>query len=332
MTTEDPWKDIALPEQVAQINARRVSPSIPWNLYWAIDSNHNLLLILQHGGKIRKSGLPKLHGLRVEVQPSDAGSGERIVLRLTDQEQRALFLRFCQDIVEATALANTEEQAVERFLARTWRWHRLLRSAREDRLGDEEQKGLVGELMVLEKHLFPILGVLNAVKCWVGPLNAPQDFEISRVRIEAKARSVSRPRVTVSSEHQLESGANDTLFLHVTEVSSAPEGTPDALTLTEMASGIRSAMAVKSMSAVDIFEERLGKAGFEWTDDYSDKLWLIGTESLYEVSSGFPRITSAMFLGGVGDVHYTISLLECEEYRVDLSILKTAITGSTNDA
>jgi len=122
MTTEDPWKDIALPEQVAQINARRVSPSIPWNLYWAIDSNHNLLLILQHGGKIRKSGLPKLHGLRVEVQPSDAGSGERIVLRLTDQEQRALFLRFCQDIVEATALANTEEQAVERFLARTWRW------------------------------------------------------------------------------------------------------------------------------------------------------------------------------------------------------------------
>ena len=110
MASDDPWRDIVVPH-ASQINARRVAQATPWGLYWAVDAERNLLLILQHGGASRRSRrLPRLRGLRVEAQPADGGSGQRIVIRLTDPEQRDIFLRFCRDIVDATALAQTEEQ------------------------------------------------------------------------------------------------------------------------------------------------------------------------------------------------------------------------------
>ena len=233
--------------------------------------------------------------------------------------------------MEATALAKTEEQAVERFLARTWRWHRLLQGSRDGRLGDEEQKGLIGEFVVLERHLLPVLGALDAVRCWTGPTGTPQDFEISRVHVEAKARGASAPRVTISSEHQLESASADTLYLHVTEVTIAAEDAAGAVTVTGMASRIRALMAGRDMAAVELFEARLEAAGFDWTDDYSDKLWLVGGEFLYEVREGFPRITSATVPRGTGDVRYTISLPDCEAFRVVPAALVTAVSGATDD-
>ena len=332
MTSDDPWRDISAP-QASQINARRVPQETPWGLYWAVDAERNVLLILQHSGTSRRPRrLPKLRGLRVEAQPADSRSDERIVIRLTDPEQRDIFLRFCRDIIDATVLAQTEEQAVERFLARTWRWHRLLKGGRDERLGDDEQRGLIGELIVLERHLLPVLGALDAVRCWTGPLDAPHDFEISRIHVEAKARGSATPRVVISSEHQLQSGNAEKLFLHVTEVTTAAEDGSDALTVTDIAARIRVVLAERDMAAVDIFEERLNMVGFDWTDDYSDKSWVVGQEALYDVREGFPRITSAMVPGGVGNVRYMISLPECEEYRVVPVALPVTISGAPDDA
>ena len=331
MTTDDPWSSISPPLKNSLISARRVTQTTPWGLYWAVDADRNLLLILQYRKGVRRaSRLPKFRGLRVEALPAELGPDERILIRLTDREQRDIFLRFCRDIVDSTILAVTEEQAVERFLARTWRWHRLLQGGRESRLGDEEQKGLIGELLVLERHLFPVLGATDAVRCWTGPLDTPQDFEVSRVHIEAKARSSSVPRVTISSEFQLESGVADTLYLHVTEVAIATEGTANACTLPDFARRTRSVLAESDLVAVDLFEERLSAVGFDWTDDYSDKLWLVAGESLYEVGEGFPRITSAMFSAGVGNVRYALSLPDCEAFRVDPAVLGKTVAEAAN--
>lgn len=331
MTTDDPWGSISPPIRSDLISARRVSEKTPWGLYWAVDADRNLLLILQHREGVRRAArLPKLRGLRVEVLPADLGSDERILIRLTDGEQKDIFLRFCRDIVDSTILATTEEQAVERFLARTWRWHRLLQGDRDSRLGDEEQKGLIGELLVLQRHLLPVLGATDSVRCWTGPLGTPQDFEVSRVHIEAKTRGSSVPRVAISSEFQLESNNADALFLHVTEVAVAAEGTADAGTLTDIAKKTRSAIAEHNMMAVELFEERLAAVGFDWTDDYADRLWLVAGESLYEVREGFPRITSAMFPGGIGNVRYAILLPDCEEFRVDPDVLGKAVLETAN--
>ena len=331
MTTDDPWSSISPPARNSLLSARRVTQTTPWGLYWAVDADNNLLLILQHRKGVRRtSRLPRFRGLRVEASSAELHSDERILIRLTDREQRDIFLRFCRDIVDATILASTEEQAIERFLARTWRWHRLLQGDRDKRLSDEEQKGLIGELFVLERHLLPVLRAAEAVRCWTGPLDAPHDFEISKVHVEAKARGSSVPHVNISSEFQLESNNADILFLHVTEVLAATEGTANACTVTDIANRIRSVMAQHDMVAVELFEERLDLVGFNWTDDYSDKLWLFEGSPSTKCAKVSPGSRKTMYPAGVDNVRYAISLSDCEAFRVDPAALGNAVAEVAN--
>lgn len=276
--------------------------------------------------------LPILQGLQVESRSPDTDSRDLLVIRLMDGEQRELFHRLCLDIVAATGIAQSEEEAVGRFLTRTWRWHRLLKGGRDGRLNDEEQKGLLGELRVLQEHLFPAVGVSRSVRCWTGPLGAPKDFEIGRVCVEAKTRrGAAVPYVAISSEHQLDCTGIDTLFLHVLEVAAAAGETKNALTVTEAVEAIRNAIAKQDLAIADLFEERLAAVGFDRFDDYGDKHWIMGPEHLFEVREDFPCITPSMFPSGVSYVRYSIALAECEPFRTDPKMLAKLISESSGD-
>ena len=323
----DPWKCLTPPSRAANVSAQRVDPELPWDVFWAVDADRNCLLILQHGKELQHRKLPRPRGLRVEAFTPSGEPYARIIIRLIDKEQREIFYRFCLDIIAATRHTKAQEEAVEQFLVRIWRWHRLLRSGRDGKLSDEEQKGLIGELGVLDRHLIPVLGAINAVKCWTGPLGSPKDFEIGKVCIEAKTRRIAAvPHVIISSEHQLDSSGINILFLHVTEVTPTVKDSSDAATVTQIAGEIRSKLERHDLAAVEIFEERLASTGFSWVDDYSDKLWLQGQEYLFEVRDRFPRVTPMMFPAGVGNLRYSISLSECAPFRVKLENLQKEIS------
>ena len=326
----DPWKPIKRPDKMSTVTARRVDSSSPWGVFWAVDVDGNCLLMLQHRrDAMAPRRLPKLRGLQVETRLPEVGSHGLLVIRLLEREQREIFHRLCLDIVAATVAAKSEEEAIERFLGRTWRWHRLLRSGRDGRLTEEEQRGLAGELRFLGRHLFPTVGIAVAVRCWTGPLDAPKDFEIGRTSVEVKARrGTATPHVPIASEHQLDSSGVGALFLYVVEVTAATEDTM-ALTITEMAEEVRAVIAAQEPAAIELFEERLLSMGFDWEDDYSDKRWFTGREHLFEVREGFPRITASMVPGGVQNVHYSISLPECESFRVDVSDLTNLLSGGS---
>ena len=331
--TEDPWKAIRPPTEDNQISARRIprAGSHAWGLYWAIDGKRHCLLILEHRSNLRSSHrLPRLRGLQVEIQPTDDGLGKRLVVRLTDGELREIFHRFCVDIVDATRKSQSEDEAVERFLVRTWRWHRLLKGGGDGRLSEEEQKGLIGELNLLETVLLPAAGAADAVRAWMGPLGAPKDFQLGWVSVETKTRTPQTSTVRVSSANQLDSNGVARLFLHVTQVSQAVGDPVSGVTISEIAARTRDSIASIDISAMALFEERLSATGFDWNDDYSDRLWLIGTDTLYEVRNGFPRITPTMIPSGVESVRYVIELPSCESFRVAKTTLVEALAGESD--
>lgn len=323
----DPWKPISPPDQTSNVSGRRVDQDLPWGMFWAVDADRNCLLILQHDVASKPEGkLPRLRGLEVEMRIPETGAVSLLVIRLIDDEQREIFHRLCLDIISATRQANTEKEAVERFLARTWRWHRLLRGGQDGRLSSEEQKGLIGELGVLQKILMPKIGARTSVKGWTGPFGAPKDFEIGRVCIEAKARrGAATPFVTISNEHQLDTNGVDALILHVSEITAAGEDDKDAVTVTDVARMVLQEIEKLDASICELFEELLAAIGFDWIDDYSDRKWLRGPDHTFEVRGDFPRVTRDMYPSGVGSLRYAIFLPDCEPHRIDTDYVNKLI-------
>ena len=331
---DDPWKGLSPPDQMTRVSGRRVDPRLKWEMYWAVDTDGSCLLILRHARENRPgSRLPKLRGLEIETRiPSDENQSI-LVIRLKDTEQRDIFHRLCLDIISATRLAESEEEAIERFLARTWRWHRLLRGGRIDKLTDEEQKGLIGELRLMQQHLFRMIGVAASIRSWTGPLDSPKDFEIGRVCVEVKARrGAARPFVTISTEHQLDTMGLDALFLFVLEVTGTSSDDHRGVTVSDAARGVLAELQNLDVSVVELFEERLLATGFDWQDDYTGSRWLVGSEHIFEVVDGFPRITPGMYSTGVTNVRYAIALQDCEAFRSDQANLASVLLEGRAEA
>ena len=327
MMNEDPWSDIPLPNTVAALSARRVDADLRWDFFWARDVDRRCLLILNHErDSSPRLRLPKIKEIDVLMVHDEDSQQQTLSLKLMDSGHRDLFYRLCMDIIEATANANSEEEAVQLALSRTWRWHHLLRGGGEGHLSPEEQKGLIGELFVLEQFLLPQLPPADSLSAWGGPHGNPKDFEIGRTAIEAKARrGAARPSITISSEYQLDDNGVDTLFLHVAELDRVPVDADTGFTLTDVADRVGQTMRIIDEGAMELFDSLLISAGFDWSDDYSSWRWIEGPSRIYCVISEFPRITLQNVKAGVVDVRYSISLVECEPFLVDSSALVDAI-------
>jgi len=260
-----------------------------------------------------------------------------LVLRLVDSAHRDVFHRLCLDIVASAGKAPTEPQAVSAMLNRTWRWHHLLRGGTDSRLTPEEQKGLIGELIVLQRLVLPHLAALDAVSTWHGPLGSPKDFEIGSVCVEAKARrGAATPYIAISSEHQLDVSGIDALFLHVAELHQeqavANYKGDESFTLTDIAFRCRAQVSSSDLGAVEPFEELLTAAGFRWEDDYTDARWTQGRHHLFRVRETFPAIRASSCPPGVSNVRYSVGLIDCEPYRVKEDALVMAISGHSDAA
>ena len=325
----NPWKDIDTPTMADSVAARRVDANLPWNFFWARGVDGNVLLTLSHATKSAPSAqLPRLRDIEVTHSPPNKSGSRILALKLLDSNQQDIFHTLCQDIVSAAAQANSEPAAVSVALTRTWRWHHLLRGGRSSLLSSEEQKGLIGELLVLERVLLPRVDASSAVQAWRGPLGAPKDFEIARVAIEAKTRrGGATPFLSITSENQLDERGVDSLFLHVVELDRAPLDDNQGITVNDVVERILDRLLALDPGSSKLFETRLAAAGYRMEDDYSDHLWLEGATRLYQVYGSFPRITSSEIRSGVTNVRYSVSLGNCEPFAITIDALDKTLTG-----
>ena len=329
----DPWEDLKPPSAVNAINAKRVDAECPWGFFWARSIDDRCLFVIQHGRESAPtSKLPRLQGVEISESEGPDGISRVLVFKLHESVHRDLFHRLCMDILCSASGAENEKEMVHIALARTWRWHHLLRGGGDQRLSPEEQKGLIGELIVIERHLLRVLSAGDAVAAWSGPLGAPKDFEIGQICIEVKSRrGGAAPFVKISSESQLDEAGLAALFLFVTDLDRAPVDSGDGLTIAEIALRVRQAIEQLDIGAVETFENLLGAAGFRWTDDYSDARWLEGSVRTYRVGPEFPRLAASQMPTGVSAVKYAISLVECDPFSVDVAEMELSITGGAGD-
>ena len=324
---ENPWSNIEPPSIASSVNARRVDANLPWDFFWARGADRSVLLTLSHAAESSPVvPLPSLRDIEVTLSPPDQTRARILALKLLDPGLQDIFHTLCLDIVAVSMQTRSESEAVSVALMRTWRWHHLLRGGGGTLLSPEEQKGLIGELLVLERILLPHVEASAAVTAWRGPLGSPKDFEIGRVAIEVKARrGGARPTVAITSEDQLDESGVDSLFLYVVELDEAPEDATDGLTVSEVADRVREQLYSLDPGAAGVFESLLSAAGVRPEDDYSHSHWLEGPSRVYRVTGEFPRIARSDVRPGVSHVRYTVSLDDCEPFLMSVSALAEAL-------
>ncbi len=314
---DSPWSGL----EAGKTDTRRVDASARWSWFWAVMPRTDAALVLQLSALPNPlPELPKLRSLEIHFQTLPGGP--ILYVRLKDSAQLELFETLCRDVIAAGELAETEAEALERAIGRTFRWHYLLRGGRLEVLSEEAQKGLIGEIEVL-KLLMASLGPKSALTAWTGPSGAPKDFELSADCIEVKARrGASQPFVKISNEYQFADVPNRRLWLSVLAVDKVQP--PHGRTLTEHVDEVAELLCGADPSLIADWDLHLADVGYDTLHDYSAWRWIVSSPEFHSVSEGFPRITAPVPLG-VSGVTYALALSACAPFRTEWEVVRSAL-------
>lgn len=313
---DDPWRGLAKPTSQNEIIARRVSAAGKWNFFWAIDHEGRRLLVLRHAPNVSPGGkLPAFKGFDV-ARGASVETEATLTFRLLDVQQREPFHRLCLDIVDAAESRSTEQEAIAVALQRTWRWHYMLRGG-AGRLGAEEQKGLLAELLTLRDVVALREGLHHAIDAWVGPLGAVHDFRLSHASIECKAgRGSSEAYVAISSEHQLEPPASGPLYLRILMIQQCEPEAAGATTLADVIEGIAHDCENVGQATAELFVSRLQAAGALGDQDLTETSWRVEEILTARVEDPMPRLVPRSLPLGVAGVRYGLSVAAVRPHTI----------------
>lgn len=292
--------------------ARRVDDEHPCDLYAALDplGRPGLVLVTAEAPPV-----PTAFDA-VDLTVSHRADGRwNLGIWLRSETLHSLFGRLCHDLVESSRDV-VPAGAAGHILSRLVRWRKLLQAGDSAALPPSELRGLLGELIVLQRCLetWPPTEVIHG---WVGPLDAPQDFTLPSLRIEVKTIRPGSTTVRISSVDQLDV-ADAALLLCVITLASAETGT-DAFSPAQLVDGIRRRLIQAGVpGAILEFDSRLAAGGYTDLDEYEHRLFRLEAIRFFEVRDDFPRIRRADLSDGIADANYEVELGKCRRFESDL--------------
>lgn len=187
--------------------------------------------------------------------------------------------------------------------------------ARRRGLSDDQQLGLVGELLAF-LTLAETQGVEFALKAWMGPLGEEHDFALPSGDLEVKVTLSERRQHWISSITQLVPIPGRDLYLLSTQLTAAGAGTGWSLPgLVDQARRLNEAQAPK----VDMRLEGMGYRAMD-ADLYMSRWTLRSTPQFFLVDREFPVISQEALTKSVPTSNRIVEV----RYRIDLTGLLAA--------
>jgi hypothetical protein len=297
--TDGPWQGLITPI-LGALSAKRADQTHPFDFYYALNSEGNLLLVMQFTASVDgQRDLPRLKGVRVQWV-SQTNSLQLVLAKGHDEE---LFALLCRDLLACTTTAATQVDCFDKLCARLLKWQRLLSKGGPRLLDAHEIRGLFAELTFLQTELLPRFGPA-CVESWKGPSGFPQDFAAGNKVFEIKSHLVgAQQSVRIASPAQLWVDSS-VLFLCVYHLAVVATG---GKSLGALVDEVASALAVHA-TASEEFEEKLASLGYMDLPDYRSETFAKVKWDCFEVTEGFPRIVPSGLMAGIQDVTYGIQL------------------------
>lgn len=276
--------------------------------------------------KIDVSSFDNLKDLKVLLldDPSFVNT-KLLVIELLHATSKDVFSALCQNLIQSVIQINSEQKIIRTVINQLNKWKTLFDKSTSDGLSTEQQQGLFGELVFLQKCLLQQdANPLNVLRSWVGVDAALRDFQCSNWAVEVKTTATNNPqRVTINGERQLDETLLENLFLfHCSvEVSNG-----NGETLNQKIANIRSFLD-SNFPALNIFNSKLFEVGYfdAHSNKYENRFYKIRSENYYRITDNFPRIKENELRGGVSGVKYDIVLAMCNEYLIAENQLLNAI-------
>lgn len=317
--SNDPWAGIGAPAY-SDISTRLISESSSHEVTvcWALTSSGHKALLISYPFRYPDVAMPKLKSVDVKVG-HEGRSKKHILIELLLPEVSQQFRQLCQDVISVVSL-STPKVLCRNVKLCLDKWRYLL--SPKTLMSSEAQKGLLAELLFLERVALKLYSTEDAIYSWTGPMRSPRDFSFGTSYVEVKSnRGSKHPVIRVSSESQLSTSGSEQLFLYVVSLDEAPEG---GISLDEKVTELRQAIE-KNLTAKIEFDMRVAAAGFRDEDAGNFKHWRESKSTLYEVKEDFPRIQTDDLRLGVDSVTYDVDLTYCVEYQSDLRRVQEAI-------
>lgn len=239
-----------------------------------------------------------------------------MILLLQESALTDVFSLFVDDLLQHLAIAATPEQAASAFYTRFEHWQQLFARIASDMIGLEKQRGLFGELVILQQLLDRHSDAPEIWDCWRGPFSANHDFSKSGAALEVKTSVASTPVMYISNEVQLDLiGWTDLVLclVHLNEIRGGSH-TLSAL-IDELIQRCGKRPAIQAA-----FRSKLLKVGVDprHYELFTEQGYEVRSISTYRVTDDFPAIRRSGLNGTIGKVTYELHPSGCIPFGIEL--------------
>lgn len=266
--------------------------------------------------KIHKNYLQRFRGVEMQVIPTEDGALKKFAIILIEKELTDIFILFVEDIIDNLISISSTTDALNIINQRVSYWRKLFAKASGELLSIERQRGLFGELFVLNLLLDNSEDNKLILNSWVGSQSANQDFAIGKNAIEVKTSKATNPSINISNEHQLDYTSWNHIYLCIVMVneSSGRDGT-----LYELISTIREILG-KDEELIADFDRKIALAGInpDMVTEYDEISYSVRNYRFYHVREGFPVIIEGTLENdAIHNVKYQIEINQCKDFEED---------------
>lgn len=260
--------------------------------------------------------IPNLRSYRfkgVEIFTIDLDDSTELNVHLLDNDLGDIFALFIQNIIDDIAETVTEYDAITKSLAVVSKWKRLFDKLNFNGLSLESQKGLIGELLVINQLIDIGKEPLVVLSAWTGADFEDKDFIFESIGIEIKLTSSKNPRISISSERQLDDSNLSCLYLILFVVEEVRK---DGFTLNSLIDQTRQKIS-NDQELLMSFNEKLLLLGYRNDDaGYYNKAYSLRQDYFFRVSQGFPKIDNSSLPMGVYNASYFVEISAAANFIV----------------
>lgn len=228
------------------------------------------------------------------------------IFTLNDTAKKEIFLDVCADIINYSAQANSDYQALTALCSRYESWQEMLGRVRGNLLSEAAQRGLIGELTFLYRRIKENPDQSHdIITGWQGPERERRDFVLKDLWYEIKTVKQGVSEVKISSLAQLDTSEAGQLVVYQLEKTTADK--PGAVTLNKLVSAL-SKIISDCGSGREIFIRKLLQYGYEENEEYDKNSFIVRDVCVYRVDDTFPALRLGTVPQAVIKAEYTLSL------------------------